>query len=479
MLGGWCDCVDIVPEKLQPAVVFYQKQPSYMKNKSSWVRSGVITLLSVSSSVLAEAPAYKVDRSFGQDEIKSTPVCLSIDAKDQLYVLLENGTVVTYDAAGKTTGSFKAEMKPAPTTMTVADGKVYLFNTKRTEKVVEALGKKVKQNVSDGIGCGVFDPAGAKVSELKLPEAASAADAHFIGKELVIGDLEKSQILYYELTGTEGKVARKITKGFRLCCGIFDFCPGTEPDTLVAANLGAFKVQTYKAGSLTVEFGQRGTKPEEFRGCCNPVNVACLADGSIVTVEKDPTRVKIYDKDGKTSAKVTGLTELVTGCTTIPVVVDSKGALYLASAGKNCIVKCVPGVSDKPEPPEPKEDEVTMPEMSAGMKEILEKVAPLMETKEYDKAATVAEAVFKAHPEMSDDEKASILLGLKVGPLMEKGDVEATLKQVDAVLSAYPNSTIAKGKDAIKESVKQQIEMMKDAKDKEGGDEQPDTPEEK
>ena len=460
---------------------YFLKQPSVMKNKTNCVRWGAIALMSVSSSVFAEAPAYKVDRSFGQDEIKSAPVCISIDAKDQLFVLLDNGTVVTYDADGKTTGSFKAEMKPAPTTMTVADGKVYLFNTKMSEKVVEFRGKKVKRNVSEGIGCSVFDPAGTKLSELKLPAAASAADAHFIGKELVIGDLEKSQILYYELTGNEGKVARKITKVFRLCCGIFDFCPGTAPDSLVVANLGAFKVQTFKAGTKEAEFGQRGSKPEEFHGCCNPVNVACLADGSIVTVEKSPTRVKIYDKEGKASAKVTGLTELVEGCSTIPITVDSKGSLYLASAGKNCIVKCVPGVSDKPEPPEPKEDEVAMPELSAGMKELIEKVTPLMEDKQFDKALTEAEAIMKAHPEMTEDEKTQILLGLAISPHIEKGDVEAALKQVDAVLSAHPNSSIAKQGDAIKESIKdsikQQIEMMKEMKAEEGEDGEPATPE--
>ena len=425
----------------------------------------MIALWSVSSGVFAEAPAYKVDRSFGQDEIKAAPVCISMDAKDQLYVLLENGLVVTYDAAGKTTGNFKAAMKPAPGTMTVADGKVYLFNTKTAETVVEAQGKKVKRVVSAGIGCSVFDPAGTKVSELKLPEAASAVDAHFIGKELVVGDLEKSQILFYELTGTEGKVTRKITKVFRLCCGIFDFCPGTAPDELIVANLGAFKVQTFKTGVKAGEFGKRGSKPEEFLGCCNPVNVACLADGSIVTVEKTPTRVKIYDKEGKTCAKVTGLTELVEGCTTIPVVVDSKGSVYLASAGKKCIVKCVPGVADKPEPPEAKEEEPEMPEMSAGMKELIEKVTPLIEEKKFDKAVKEAESIMKAYPAMTEDEKTQILLGLAVSPHLARGNVEESLKAVDTVLKAHPDSVIAKQGDAIKESIKQQIEMMKEDKD--------------
>ncbi|MCX6865532.1 MAG: hypothetical protein NTV46_04820 [Verrucomicrobia bacterium] len=78
--------------------------------------------------------------------------------------------------------------------------------------------------------------------------------------------------------------------------------------------------------------------------------MACLADGSIVTVEKSPTRVKIYDKEGKTEKPVTGLGELVEGCSTIPIAVDSMGALYLASATKNCIVKCVPGVADPAAP---------------------------------------------------------------------------------------------------------------------------------
>jgi hypothetical protein len=370
--------------------------------------------------------------------------------------------VVTYDSAGKTTGKFQSAMKPAPTTMTVADGKIYLFNTITSEKVVEFRGKKVKRIVADGIGCTIFDPAGGKVSDLKLPGVNSAADAHFIGSELAIGDLEKSQIVYYAISGNEGKVTRKITKGFRLCCGIFDFCPGPTPDSLVVANLGAFKVQTFTAGVMKVEFGQRGTKPEEFHGCCNPVNVACLADGSIVTVEKSPTRVKIYDKDGKAPTKVTGLTELVAGCSTIPIAVDSQGSLFLASDDKNCIVKCVPGVSDKPEPPEPKEEAMNLPEMSAGMKEIIEKITPLIESDDFAKAITEAEAIMKAHPEMTEDEKAQVQLGVSITPLMKKGDTEAALKQVDAVLAAHPQSSLAKEADSIKARITENIKMMKE-----------------
>lgn len=304
-----------------------------------------IALLSLSIPAFAAAPAYKADKSFGNEDMKSPPICVSIDSTDQLYVLLGDGTVLQYDTEGNKTGGFKADLK-RPTTMTVTDGKIYLFTTLTEEKEMTFQGKKIKRLIPVGVGCSVFEPAGAKLGEVKLPEVSSARDAHFIGKELAVGDNNNGQIVFFELDGAEGKVTRKINKGFRLCCGIFDFCPGSEPDTLVAANLGAFKVQAFKGADKTGEFGQRGEKVQDFRGCCNPVNVAALGDGLLVTVEKDPTRVKIFDKDHKSCSVVSGLTELVKGCSTIPIAVDSKGTLYLASGTKRCVVKCVPGAPD-------------------------------------------------------------------------------------------------------------------------------------
>jgi hypothetical protein len=448
-----------------PRSLFARLKITVMKNKSRLFLGAAIALFSLPSPSNAAAIDYKADKTIGEKDIKSTPVCVSIGANDSLHVLLQDGTVKLYDADGNAVGSFKAEMTPPPTTMTVNDGKIYLFNTKRATKTVEFRGKKIKRSVSEGVGVMIYDSKGTKVGELKLPEAMSAADAHFIGNELAIGDLEKSQIVFYQIDGSEGKVTHKLTKGFRLCCGIFDFCPGTAENSIMVANLGAFKVQTFIGEKMTGEFGQRGTKAEEFHGCCNPVNVATLADGSIVSVEKSPTRVKIFDKDGKTSAKITGLTELVEGCSTIPIAVDSKGTVYLASDTKKCVVKCVPGVSDKPEPVEPKEEAMpNEPEMSAGMKAVIEKVTPLMEAKEFDKAAKEAEAIMNAHPDMPDEEKAQILLGIRLAPVMEKGDAEAAGKIMDDIAAAYPNSMIAKNKDQIKDSIKENIEMIKEMK---------------
>jgi hypothetical protein len=191
----------------------------------------------------------------------------------------------------------------------------------------------------------VFDPAGTKKQEIALPEVVSAKDAHFIGDQLAVADLRKAQIVTFDINGAKAKAVKTIGGSFRLCCGIFDFHPAVDGKSLLVANLGAFKVQTFTGGSKSHEFGARGEKFEEFHGCCNPVNVADIGGDFIVTVEKSPTRVKICDRNGNGAKSIEGLGELVNGCSTIPIAVDSKGAFYLASATRSCIVKCVTGAA--------------------------------------------------------------------------------------------------------------------------------------
>ncbi|MEA2068253.1 MAG: hypothetical protein U9P12_03535, partial [Verrucomicrobiota bacterium] len=124
--------------------------------------------------------------------------------------------------------------------------------------------------------------------------------------------------------------------------GIFDFCeaPG---HTIAVSNLGAFKLQRYDLeGKLLQEFGQRGRGTDDFQGCCNPVSAGYLPDGRIVTVEKDPTRIKVCDADGKNAQVIEGIDNLVAGCSFIPAAVDSQGNIYLGANLKGYIVKCTP-----------------------------------------------------------------------------------------------------------------------------------------
>lgn len=316
-----------------------------MKNHLTWVCSGISLCCAITSAAAVEVPSYKVDSSFVTAPLAATPVGIAITAKDQIQVLLSNGSVVTYDSAGKSAGEFSSRMDPLPSTMTLANGKIYLLSTKTKDEEVEFQGKKRMVKVPNGASCAVFTPTGTKESEFELPNVLSATDAHFIGDELAVGDYKKSQIAFFKLSGDKAELVKKIEGEFRLCCGIFDFCPTIDGDSMLVANLGAFKVQTYTNRRKHSEFGARGEKLEDFHGCCNPVNLAALGTDFIVTVEKATTRVKVCDRKGKDAKIIEGLGELVNGCTSIPVAVDHKGAIYLASSTKRCIVKCV---SDAP-----------------------------------------------------------------------------------------------------------------------------------
>ena len=316
-----------------------------MKNHPTWLCCSISALCAITAVAAVEVPAYKVDGSFGSGGLKATPIGIAVNPQDQIHVLLNNGTVVTYDSSGKSAGEFASKMDPPPTAMTVDNGKIYLLSTKSKDEEVEFQGKKVKRKTANGASCAVFTPTGTKEADFVLPDVMSATAAHFIGNQLAVGDYKKSQIAFFNLTSDKATPAKKIEGEFRLCCGIFDFCPTADGDSMFVANLGAFKVQTYTNRRKHAEFGARGEKLEEFHGCCNPVNVAALGTGFIVTVEKAPTRVKICDRKGKDAKLIDGLGELVNGCSTIPVAVDSKGAIYLASATKGCLIKCV---SDAP-----------------------------------------------------------------------------------------------------------------------------------
>jgi len=70
-------------------------------------------------------------------------------------------------------------------------------------------------------------------------------------------------------------------------------------EQVIVSNPGRHRVDVYSPnGTLQHFWGKQGTAVAEFIGCCNPSQLALLADGRIVTAEKGVTRVKVYRPDG-------------------------------------------------------------------------------------------------------------------------------------------------------------------------------------
>ena len=81
---------------------------------------------------------------------------------------------------------------------------------------------------------------------------------------------------------------------------------------LRVVNPGRHRIEAYTFdGDLESWWGQFSTDIKGFCGCCNPVNLAMLEDGSFVTCEKGLIRVKIYSPEGDFVGVVAGPEQLV------------------------------------------------------------------------------------------------------------------------------------------------------------------------
>jgi hypothetical protein len=73
----------------------------------------------------------------------------------------------------------------------------------------------------------------------------------------------------------------------------------TEEGNVLVGNLGQRQVQLFSPkGDLLAVWGRSSFAIDGFCGCCNPVTVAALPDGRVVTGEKGLKRVKIYRTSG-------------------------------------------------------------------------------------------------------------------------------------------------------------------------------------
>ena len=71
-----------------------------------------------------------------------------------------------------------------------------------------------------------------------------------------------------------------------------------DNNLLYAANTGYRRVETWSLdGRKLSEFGEAGTAPGAFCGCCNPAHFSSIPQG-FVTAEKGINRIQILDREG-------------------------------------------------------------------------------------------------------------------------------------------------------------------------------------
>ena len=278
---------------------------------------------------------YSVDNTFAGKGHKNV-IYLAVMSNDNVCAITSEGKILLVSPTGAKVAEFKSNLTSKPSVIAVdKTDNIYVLGTIIEKKTVESRGRTMQVETPTGVECIILNSKGAKVRELKLEGIITATGVRVSENNILVADTRGRLInIYDNATGAKKSSIEKL----RTCCGILDFGVRNNNEVLVA-NLGAFRVNGFDfTGNPTIAFGQRGAGIDEFHGCCNPVSVAFLSNGGIVTVEKDPTRIKVYSKEG--AKKIEGIEELVKGCAYIPMIVDTKDNVYLASKTDG-IVKCI------------------------------------------------------------------------------------------------------------------------------------------
>jgi len=266
-------------------------------------------------SLLKYAEAARIQTGF--KEVRA----VAVGPSDRIYVAGDQ-SVRVFDSAGKQVSYVKTSS--VPRCLAVAkDGTMYVGAMDRVE--VYPAGPA---------GRSSWDSAGDK----------AIFTAVAVTQEWVfVADAGNREILRYDRSG---KLIERIRKkgpagkidGVLMPSAHFDVEIGA--DGLIRANdPGRLCVDIYTAqGELLTSWGKGGPDIDRFIGCCNPVRIALLPDGSVVTSEKGLPRVKVYTKEGKFDCVVAGPESFVklrcptANCTTgaaLDLAVDSRGRILV------------------------------------------------------------------------------------------------------------------------------------------------------
>ncbi|MFP3902802.1 MAG: hypothetical protein ACLFWB_01045 [Armatimonadota bacterium] len=178
----------------------------------------------------------------------------------------------------------------------------------------------------------VFDPQGAqKAGWSGLGERAYVTCIAADTENVYIADAGNRAIYRYDLSGQkQAEIKKGQPEGF---IGFVIPSPHLDvfihEDTLVATNPGRHQVVTFKDGEVIAAWGEFKQTIGGFCGCCNPVDIAILNDGRIVTAEKGLPRVKVYSREGEFETVVASPDALSSKAVGLDLAVDGETILGL------------------------------------------------------------------------------------------------------------------------------------------------------
>lgn len=252
----------------------------------------------------------------------SEPRRIAIGPEDRIYIANRNGIDVI-DRAGGQQESIKLGA-PARCIAVAADGVIYAGLKERIE---------------------VFDRKGQHVESWEAPGKKAWLSGLAAGEnDLLAADSGNRVVLRFDRSGKlVGRIGEKSKErqipGLIVPSPYLDVALGRD-GLLRVNNPGRHCVEMYTlAGELELSWGKPSAGIDGFCGCCNPIGLALLPDGSCITCEKGLPRVKVYSAERTFDCVVAGPESFsenvkahdLSDCTVggLDAAADSQGRVYV------------------------------------------------------------------------------------------------------------------------------------------------------
>lgn len=231
----------------------------------------------------------------GYQQVKKFPVGnpeprrLAVAPDGRLYIAGRKGVTI-FSPDGQLAGEISLA-EPARCIAIAADGTLYVA---------------VRGHVE------VFDRQGRPLKSWETPGPKTWLTGLAVGEhDLFAADSGNRVVLRYDRSGkATGRIGQKNKErnvpGLIVPGPYLDVALGKD-GLLRVNNPGRHNVEVYTVdGDLELAWGKPSGAIEGFCGCCNPIAVALLVDGSCITCEKGLPRVKVYTADGTLRSVVAG-----------------------------------------------------------------------------------------------------------------------------------------------------------------------------
>ncbi len=278
--------------------------------------------------------SYTQDKSF-LGSAHQDVIYLGALSNNDICALQKNGSIKIINSSGIELKSWLPQVEGSIDALAIDESdEIYVLSSLKKTGKKKIRGKLIEFELPVGIACNVFNMNGELIRHMRIDALKQVMGGKLYKDKLVISDSKGKAVGVFNKIS--GDLLAKM-EGMRPCGDVLDLSISAKGEILIG-NLGSFRIEIFNMeGKRLGAYGGRGKELKNFHGCCNPVNLSSLKSGAIVTIEKFPTRIKLFSEN---DVLLLPESEELKACKYMPFVADSKNNLYVG-AGEKGLVKYV------------------------------------------------------------------------------------------------------------------------------------------